>query len=115
MLPDPTPTAGTEPTSFPVAVSLLPNTFPDVAVSTTMLGSSAVDVGGAASWTVKDGGVLSEETEEEDAVEAARTFEAVTAWRRCRPNAMGVEESSIRYRACGLCSCRTTLRFLSTC
>jgi hypothetical protein len=50
VLPDPTPTAGTEPTSFPVVVSLPPNSLVEVpAVSVTMLGNPADDVVGAAS------------------------------------------------------------------
>lgn len=55
VLPDPTPTAGTDPTTFPVAVWLLPNALADVLeLSVTMLGSAAVE--DAASCTVKDAG-----------------------------------------------------------
>jgi hypothetical protein len=50
VLPDPTPTAGTEPTTFPVAVSLPPNKLvEELAVSVTMFGNPTVDVEGAAS------------------------------------------------------------------
>lgn len=66
VLPDPTPTAGTDPTTFPVADGLLPNATPDVLpVTVTMLGSAAVE--DAASCTV---------SEEGDAAGA------VPAWRR---------------------------------
>ena len=66
VLPDPTPTAGTDPTTFPVADWLLPNALPDVLpVTVTILGSAAVE--DAASCTV---------SEEADAAGA------VPAWRR---------------------------------
>ena len=59
VLPDPTPTAGTDPTTFPVADWLLPNALPDVLldvlpVTVTMLGSAAVE--DAASCTVSEEG-----------------------------------------------------------
>lgn len=75
MLPEPTPTAGADPRTVPVAVLLPPNRPVPADVlelSVTMLGNAAVEE--AASWTVSD---------------AAGGAGAVPAWRRCGVNRMG--------------------------
>lgn len=82
VLPEPTPTAGTDPTSFPVAVPLLPLKLADVLPeSVTILGSAAVD--DAASCTVSDADE-----------EAPCTVGAVAAWRRRGLKTIGFRESS---------------------
>jgi hypothetical protein len=77
VLPDPTPTAGADPTTVPVAV-LLPPKKPVAALedSVTMLGSAAVE--DAASCTVSD---------------ADDGAGAVPAWRRCGVNSIGLKDS----------------------
>ena len=140
VLPDPIPTAGTDPTSFPVP--LLTNGFVDVLLEpVTTLGSPAVEaVEDAASWTVRDDVVSCESRDVFEpptptagtlplsfpgfVVEAENGFVdvgvreacgAVAACRRCGPNVMGFKEPSTTYRALGLCSCRTTFLFLMEC
>jgi hypothetical protein len=74
VLPDPTPTAGTDPTTFPVADWLLPNALPDVLpVTVTILGSAAVAILGSAAVEDAASCTVSEE---------ADAAGAVPAWRR---------------------------------
>jgi hypothetical protein len=82
VLPDPTPTAGTDPTTFPVADWLLPNALPDVLpVTVTILGSAAVAILGSAAVAIL-GSAAVEDAASCTVSEEADAAGAVPAWRR---------------------------------
>jgi hypothetical protein len=90
VLPDPTPTAGTDPTTFPVADWLLPNALPDVLpVTVTILGSAAVAILGSAAVAILGsaavailGSAAVEDAASCTVSEEADAAGAVPAWRR---------------------------------